>query len=244
MLKFSIALLTSMVVSPLALAADRISLTDAEGTVFHSLAAGPKHASAAIILVHDWFGLSPLSEVMVDRLGAAGYEAVAVDLYNGEAATDHANAERLMKALNQDQAQKIIAGAANYLGKADRPVAIVGFSMGGKIALQGMLDNPSTIKAAAVIYGGSFEDIVDDKLKAAGPVLVITGSDDDWAYSSLTALEERMKKLGNPLEAYVYPGMQHAYAQKLFNDGKNYNEAATQASLSVLDNFIARNAKK
>jgi carboxymethylenebutenolidase len=244
MLKFSVALLAVMATSPLALSADKISLTDTDGTVFHSLAAGPKHARATVLLVHDWFGLSPLSEEMVDRLGAAGYEAVAIDLYSDEAATDHVNAERLMKALDQDKAQKIIAGAANYLGKGGRPVTIVGFSMGGKIALQGMLKNSEKIKAAAVIYGGSFEDIPDDQLKAAGPVLVITGSNDDWAYSSLTALEERMRKLDNPIEAYVYPRMQHAYAQKLFNEGKNYNEAATEASMSVLYNFLARNAEK
>jgi carboxymethylenebutenolidase len=244
MLRFSIALLASLAVSPLALAADKISLTDAEGTLFHSLAAGPKHSRAAVLLVHDWFGLSPLSEAMVDRLGAAGYSAVAVDLYKDERATDHANAERLMKALDQEQAQKIIAAAASYLSKDGAPIAIVGFSMGGKIALQGMLNNPTAIKAAAIVYGGSFEDIPDETLKTAGPVLVITGSNDDWAYSSLTALEDRMRKLGNPIEAYVFPGMQHAYAQKLFNAGKNYNEAATKASMSVLDNFIARQVEK
>ena len=51
----------------------------------------------AVILIHEWWGLNDNIRGMARRLAAAGYVALAVDLYRGETAEDPDAARRLMQ---------------------------------------------------------------------------------------------------------------------------------------------------
>ncbi len=220
--------------------AGMVNLTGSDGQKYGAYAAGSMIADAAVLVVHDWFGLTDATKAVAERLAEKGVAALAVDLYEGAGATTHAEAQVLMEGLDQGHAQAAIRAALVALGAEGRPVAIVGYSMGGRIALQAATENPELIKAAAMIYGGSYDTLSDEAMLAAGPVLLVSGSDDAWAYASLTDLQARMQELGRPIETYVYPGVDHAYAQILFNDGNNFDAPAMAATENVLDDFLGR----
>lgn len=221
--------------------AEEIMITDSvTGKKFNAYASGPKTANAAVLIVHDWFGVTDFTRESVDRLGHKGIRTIAIDLYNGKSAKDHDGAKKLMNALNPDETQIAIKASLKRLGENQKNVALVGYSLGGKLALGVAAENPELMNATALIYGGSFEYVQDKTLKSVGPLLAITGSKDEWSYTSNMMLEKRLHGLGKSMESYVYPGADHAFPQPLYNKGKTYDAVATSAMRNVLDHFLNR----
>jgi carboxymethylenebutenolidase len=206
-----------------------------------AFAAGPENAQARVLIVHDWFGLTPSTKDEAEWFGEHGIRAVAIDLYGGEAADTHDEAEKLMNGLDPAAAAETIRNALEAIGAMERPVAIVGYSMGGKIALEAQLANPEMIAGAALIYGAGYGELSESALRSLErPVLVATGSADTGSVTAMDALQHRMSDFGHPIEAYVYPGVDHAYAQALFNGGANYDREATMATRNVVEHFVKR----
>ncbi len=101
---------------------------------------------------------------------------------------------------------------------------------------------PELFSATAIVYGGSYDNLEKEKLdKVKSPILVITGSLDNWPMqAALNFLQTQKEKL---FELYVYPGADHGFAQPLFNGGKNYNAVATRVTWMLMEDFLARNLK-
>jgi carboxymethylenebutenolidase len=116
--------------------------TDASES-FTAYVAGPKEASKAVVLVHDWFGVSPAYMEASDKLGAQGYRVVAVDLYGGRQATTHEQAGALLGGLKDDLAARELDAAIKLASEGGRKIAVMGFSMGVKHALSAALRNAS-----------------------------------------------------------------------------------------------------
>ena len=60
-----------------------MTLRTASAETFTAYVDGPKNASKGIVLVHDWFGVSPFYTAAAEKLASDGYRVVAVDLYGG-----------------------------------------------------------------------------------------------------------------------------------------------------------------
>jgi len=215
-------------------------ITSADGQRFNAIVTGPESSDMGIIIVHDWFGITKFTKESASRLAEQGARVIAVDLYKGESAKDHDNAKRLQQSLTQAYAQKGIAAAIKTLTTKKRRIAIIGYSAGGKFALRASTENPDTINATALIYGGGYETPSNELLANASPLLSIYGSNDKWAHESFTKLNQQLQSVDKSAEVYIYPNVDHAFAQKLFNGGKNYDVAATEAMHKVLDNFLSR----
>jgi len=54
-----------------------ITLKQGDGHEFRAFVAGPEDAKAAVLIVHDYFGISDATKESVQRLGAPGYRSVA-----------------------------------------------------------------------------------------------------------------------------------------------------------------------
>jgi Dienelactone hydrolase family len=61
--------------------------------------AEPCEGGPGVLLVHDYYGLLPSVREQADALAAAGFVALAPDLYDGRVAADDHQAERLMDEL-------------------------------------------------------------------------------------------------------------------------------------------------
>src|SRR5580765_3225179 len=57
------------------------------GVEFRSFASGPEDSKTGILVIHDFFGITPATKEAVEQLGALGYRTIAVDLYKGRSAT-------------------------------------------------------------------------------------------------------------------------------------------------------------
>src|ERR1700721_1258240 len=85
-----------------------VTLKQSDGTEFRAFVAGPANAKAAVLVVHDYFGISDAAKQSVERLGTLGYRSGAVDLYGGKSATSHEEAVQLMQALDRKATDKLL----------------------------------------------------------------------------------------------------------------------------------------
>ena len=184
-----------------------------------------------VIVIQEWWGLVPHIESVVDRLAEAGISALAPDLYHGETTTEPDEAGKLMMALNLDQAAKDLSGAVKYL--RDSPavsgakVGVMGFCMGGGLALVLACKEPESIGACAPFYGLiPWEGAQPDYSALDCPVRGhFAELDEFFGPDAAAGLEERLRGLGKDAELMVHPAVDHAF----FNDSRPevYNAEAS-----------------
>jgi carboxymethylenebutenolidase len=191
--------------------------------------AKPEKAGPGLIVIQEWWGLNDNIKAIADRFAQAGFVALAPDLYHGEVASAPDEAKRLAMGLQLEQAAKDMSGAVNFVQAqaSTKSVGVVGFCMGGGLALALAAQRPDAIKAAAPFYGLPR----DPNLKWSGMTAKIQGHygelDKGIAIENVRSLEAQLKELGKDVEIFVYEGANHAF----FNDtSKAYHaEAATLA---------------
>lgn len=114
-------------------------------------------AVPGVLVVQEWWGLVGHIRDVADRVAAAGFAALAPDLYHGEQATSPDAAGKLMMALDIGRAATDLRGAAECLAghEAVGPgaVGVVGFCMGGQLALFAACEYPDLVGACVDFYG-------------------------------------------------------------------------------------------
>ena len=180
-----------------------------------------------VVVIQEWWGLVDHIKDVCDRFAAAGFVAVAPDLYHGKSTKSPDEAGKLMMALRIDEAEKELEGATEYLLKHDavtsRKIGVVGFCMGGALSLYTATKNPN-IGACIVFYGGH-PNVKPDLPNLHAPVLGLYAEKDGFVTpASVRELESKLKQLGKQIDVNIYPGTDHAF----FNDSRPevYNEKA------------------
>jgi carboxymethylenebutenolidase len=216
-----------------------VTIKQGDGSELRAFVAGPSDAKAAVLIVHDYLGITDATRQSVQRLGALGYRSLAVDLYGGKSATSHEQAVKLMQSLDRKTTDKILQAGLDYLKQPGRKLATIGFSMGGLESLDANLNDPEAVSATVIVYGSGFDRIDTKRLeRLKSPVLVIAGAEDTDAVQAAIHFLSTMKEAKRPLEMFVYPGVGHGYAQPLFNEGKNYNMEAVRTTWVLAEDFL------
>ena len=182
-----------------------------------------------IVVIQEWWGLNDHIKDVVDRFAAAGFVAIAPDLYHGESATEPDGAGKLMMALNLAEAGKDMSGAIDLLqqrtGRTN--VGVVGFCMGGGLALVAACQRPDAVAAVAPFYGlipwaGAQPDWSALAAKVEGHY---AANDGYFTPENAAALQAQLRDLGKDATLHVYPDTDHAF----FNDTRPevYDAAAS-----------------
>jgi len=194
--------------------------------------AGPQ---PAVIVIQEWWGLNNHIKDVADRFAAAGYVALAPDLYHGQVATEPDEARKLAMELGMDDAVGEIQAGMAYLRAQDfttGKIGIVGFCMGGGLVLQTAVADDS-LDAAVPFYGQAVNPTMAGRITA--PVLSFLGSRDRISADSYEAMHEALEANGVPNHFQLYEGAQHAF----FNDTRDAYDptAAADAWSRVLNWF-------
>jgi len=165
----------------------------------------------AIVLLQEWWGVNDHIRSLLDRLAAAGFVALAPDLYHGKTTKDPTEAGRLMTELDKPGAIEEIAGAVRYLTGHERSngkVGVMGFCMGGALAFSAAAAIPE-IGAAVPFYG--IPSPAPDYARVNAPILAHFAARDQWAKASLAQeLQQHLQGLGKSIELHVYDA-DHAF---------------------------------
>jgi carboxymethylenebutenolidase len=184
-----------------------------------------------IIMIHEWWGLNDNIKQMARTLAAEGYIVQAVDLFNGEVATEPERARQLVTGIDQERANERMKGAVRYLKAqgADR-VASLGWCFGGGQSLQ--LSSATDLDATVVYYG----NIPDNLSNISGPVLGIFGElDETIPAQEVERFRQELDRLNVSNQIYIYPGVGHAFANP---SGDNYAKEETEDAWSKTLAFL------
>ena len=201
------------------------------------LAAPTSGKGPGVLVIQEWWGLVPHIKAVCDRFAAAGFSALAPDMYHGKTASEPDGAGKLFMALNIEQAEKDLRGAATYLAgqSSTAKLGAVGFCMGGQLALFAGCTNASI--GAVVDFYGIHPNVKPDYAKLSGPVLGLFAEKDGFVNPDVArGAEAAIKKAGKQVEIHIYPGVDHAF----FNDERPdaYNTAAADdAWKRTVDHF-------
>jgi carboxymethylenebutenolidase len=132
----------------------------------------------AVALVHDWWGLTPITRRLANHYAQAGYYVIVPDLFTGKLAVTPEQAMTLVQQLGAEGFPRVQA-ALQVLEEhhnTNRDVAVVGVGMGGSLAYEAAIHQPR-LEAVVSFYGFPqryWKSLPD----AQAPILAIYGDQD------------------------------------------------------------------
>ena len=189
-----------------------------------------------VVVIQEWWGLVPHIRDVCDRFAAAGFTALAPDLYHGVVTREPDDAAKAMMGMEISKVAKDMSGAVDELvrrsGRAK--VGVVGFCMGGGLALVLASQRPDAVAAVAPFYGVvPWAEAAPDYAQISGAVQGHYAEKDHSAPPEVVReLEEKLRSLGKEAEFFIYPGTDHAF----FNDTRPVYDA--EASRQAWDRLI------
>ncbi|GLQ88796.1 dienelactone hydrolase family protein [Dyella flagellata] len=196
-------------------AGSMVSLQRPDGQRLEGYLATPEQpdGAPAVVVIQEWWGLNEQIRSVADRLAQSGYLALVPDLYRGEITLEQEEAQHLMEGLNfGDAASQDIGAAVAYLKQRTGKVAVMGFCMGGALALLA-LGQHADLSAGVVWYGLPPLEYIDaSRIKV--PVLGHWGTQDAFfPIKSVDALEAKFAQSGVSAQFHRYLA-HHAFANE------------------------------
>ena len=174
----------------------------------------------AVVMIHENRGLNEHIKMMADTLAKEGYVVLAVDLFNGQVASNQQDAGPLSDAVRENPTEAIanLRAAVRYLASLENvnpsQISSLGWCFGGQQSLQLALNTePKYPLSSTVIYYGRLVSDPDELSKIKWPVLGIFGDQDDSIpVENVTNFKAALDSIGIPNEIYIYKGVGHAFA--------------------------------
>jgi hypothetical protein len=114
-------------------------------SVSAALAVPDGKPAAAVMLVHEWWGLNDQIKSVATEIAKQGWLGLAIDLYGGKLAGNPDEAGALMKAVVPAEASETMSTWVDWLRQnpdCNGKVASIGWCFGGGMALQAAMDRP------------------------------------------------------------------------------------------------------
>jgi carboxymethylenebutenolidase len=171
-----------------------------------------------VLVIQEWWGLDSGIKEMAERLAAAGFVALAPDLYHGELAQhdEMDKANQLMQAMPPDRAARDMSGAIDYLAGLDgvtgTGIGVVGFCMGGMLAFLIAANRPDKVVAAVPFYGYPPPPMEPDWSSLTATIRGHMAEHDDFfTPDGAKALEAKLREAGKDVTLTIHPGTGHAF---------------------------------
>jgi carboxymethylenebutenolidase len=181
-------------------------------------------AGPGVLVLHAWWGLNGVFRELCDRLAAAGFVAVAPDLWGGTVATTVDEAERLLQQRDDAAMFAAVSDALAYLrahpAVRGEALGAIGFSMGAAWALALAGTHPE-LRAVTLFYGNGEADF------AATPAAFLGhfAENDPWEPDEFVqGTEAAMRAAGRQVQFHRYSGVGHWFFERDRPDA--YNPAA------------------
>ncbi len=186
------------------------------------LAVPESGSGPGVIVIQEWWGLVDHIKDVCERFAAAGFVALAPDLYHGQTVPpgEPDEAGKVMMAMKLDQAGRDMGGAVDELLRrsSGERIGVIGFCMGGGLALVLAAQRPDAVAAVVPCYGViPWPDAQPDYSAMTAAVLGHYAANDSFfTPEAADALGEQLRSLGKSAEIIVYPDTEHAF----FNDSR------------------------
>ncbi len=198
-----------------------------------------KEKGPGVLVLHSWWGLTDWTKTYCRNLADEGYTVLAPDLLEGAQPQTEEEGESTLAALDPDELSGLVMSSAQTLRAvsedSNKPLAVIGFSMGASLALWLSARLTHDVAAAVIFYGAQSIDFDDATASYQGHF----GTDDHMVTEDERVLTESFIGLGGcSTDFYTYEGAKHWFCES----GPNYNEEAStlswQRTLTFLDSSL------
>ena len=171
-----------------------------------------------LVVIQEWWGLNDHIKDVTDRFAAAGYVALAPDLYHGTVVDEPDEAGKETMALDLGRAAKDLSGAVDLLQaeSGQDKIGVTGFCMGGGLTLTLACQRPDAVAVAVPWYGViPWENAQPDWSAVEGTIVAhIAENDGFFGPEAAAQLEVTLNELGKDATFHIYEDGEHAF----FND--------------------------
>lgn len=205
--------------------------------------------SPAVLVVHDWFGMSDYVKKRADQLAQLGYVAFAADIYGKDVHPTNPKEAGAQAGKYKDDRPLLRARANAALDVLKQNphvdsahIAAIGYCFGGMAILE--LARSGADVAGVVSFHGTLDTPnPDDAKNIKGKVLVLHGADDPHVPpAQIAAFQDEMRKAGVDWEMTYYGNAVHSFSRPDSGSdnskGVAYNEKADKRSWEAMRAFF------
>ena len=212
--------------------------------------ANNKDKRPAVLIVHEWWGLTDYPRKRAKQLAELGYVAMAVDMYgDGKTVEDPKSAQDLATpfytdpTLTKTRLDAAINKLKEYKQVDTTNMAAMGYCFGGFVVLNAAKMG-ANLKGVVSFHGGLGGVPVKKELIKA-KILVCHGEADDFVNKEVAPFKKSMDSAGVEYTFKSYPKATHAFTNpaatekgKKYNMPIEYNAAADTASWNDMKEFF------
>ncbi|MGN6444512.1 dienelactone hydrolase family protein [Amnibacterium sp.] len=203
----------------------------------------------AVLVVHDWLGVTDATRMRCDMLARLGYAAFAADVFTADVRPSEAEAAGVAGALYGDPATwraRLSAGFERMLEESvvDRNrLAAIGYCFGGSSVLQ-LARTGAPLSAVVSFHGGLSTGPEGEAARIRAKLLVLTGGNDPVVPDGdVHAFQEELRAAPEvDWQVVTYSGAMHAFTVPTANapeHGAAYDERADRRSWTAMKDFFA-----
>jgi len=181
---------------------------------YHAQPKSPDGPLPVIVVIHENRGLTPHIKDVARRLALAGFIANAPDFLSpaGGTPVDEDKARELIGQL--DMAATVATGVRALKVFADMPdtnhrVGVVGFCWGGAMVDRVAIAAGKSLNAGVAYYGPAPDPA--EAVKVQAPLLLHYAGNDARVNATGEPWVAALKAAGKSVEAFTYPGVEHAF---------------------------------
>lgn len=173
-----------------------------------------KGKRGTVLVIHENRGLTPHIQDVARRVALAGFTAIAPDLLapQGGTPTDEDRARTLIGTIDYDlalaQAASMMAQARAQPGATGK-AGIVGFCWGGAFVNQFAISAGADLAAGVAYYGPA--PAAANAVRVKTPLMLHYAGKDARVAATGESWVAALKAAHKPVEAFTYPGVDHAF---------------------------------
>jgi dienelactone hydrolase len=202
-----------------------------------------------VLVVHEWWGFSEHERNQARRLAAAGYVALAVDMFGDGKTTSHPQEAAAFAGEATKDPATVVArfNAALEALKADpnvdpERIGAIGYCFGGMVVLS-MARAGADLDAVASFHGALPSGTVDSGTVRAHVLIATGGADPFVPKAAVEKFTAEMEKAGAALHVQTYPNAKHGFTNPAAGthgmDQLAYDAAADTASWQAMRALFA-----
>jgi carboxymethylenebutenolidase len=182
---------------------------------------------AAVVVIQEIFGVNAGIRSKCDALAAAGYLAIAPDLFwqiaqciqlDPDVPDQMQQALGLMGKFNQDAGIRDIEATIRHARTHTPKVGVVGYCLGGRLAF--MTATRTDVDASVGYYGVGIDGLLGEKHAIANPVLLHIPEEDHFVDKAAQAAMHAGLDDHPKVTLYDYPDEDHGFATE-FGDRRS-----------------------
>lgn len=224
-----------------------------EGIEVTGYMAYPGRKSAALIILHEWWGLNDQIKGTVDALAKSGFVTFAPDFYKGKVATTQEEAANLMTDMFQNRLKEVedifrasVVFLRNQTKVEPKKIGVTGFCCGGTLAMYLPSVFPDLVDATMPFYGlPQLAPVKAENIKC--PTFFILAEKDEFVNNDdVLELAKKVWKNGVEVQIKIYAGAHHAFMNEKRPEvyHKEYAKDATKLMVNFFKTHLIEKEKK